>query len=195
MLRAITTMKLKTPKISKTLARNISRMILRGLPLIPGPELYDIFVELKEGKKTINSKIDKAYNSLKETSELISDLESDLNERTEKVKELRDTYEEYSKLAEIEEDKIQPLLNQLEKTVGKGRNIERIVSFFINLVAGIIIFILGIWFSPKIKELIRGDEISSQQTEKPTIEQKVVVPDTTLTKTGSTSEIKNDITQ
>jgi uncharacterized phage infection (PIP) family protein YhgE len=172
-LCAITAMEFKTAKISKTLVRNISRMILRGLPLIPGHELYDIFVELKEGKKSINSKIDKAYNSLKETSELISDLESDLNERTEKVKELSDTYEEYSKLAKIEEDKIQPLLNQLEKTVGKGRNIERIVSFFINIVAGLLIFILGIWLSPKIKELIRGTETPVQQSEKlksPTIE-------------------------
>jgi len=137
-------------------------MILRTMPIIPGPELFDIFIELREGKKSINTKIEKAYKSLKETSKLIADLESDLNERTEKVKELKETYEEYSKLAEIEEEKIQPLINQLEKTVGKSRNIERVVSFFINLIAGFLIFVLGIWVGPKVKALIWPNQSKSQ---------------------------------
>ena len=139
-------------------------MILRTMPIIPGPELYDLFVELKDGKKTINSKIEQAYKSLKETSNLVSDLEADLVERTEKVKELKETYEEYSKLAEIEEDKIQPLISQLEKTVGKSRNIERIVSFFINLLAGLLIFIIGIWAGPTVKDWIWPKE-KVEQTE------------------------------
>jgi ABC-type multidrug transport system fused ATPase/permease subunit len=149
---------LKEPIITKTLTNKITRIILRTMPIIPGPELYDLFIELKDGKKTINSKIEQAYKSLKETSSLVSDLETDLIERTEKVKELKETYEEYSKLAEIEEDKIQPLISQLEKTVGKSRNVERVVSFFINLFAGLVIFIIGIWAAPTVKNWIWPNE-------------------------------------
>ncbi|MCJ8166117.1 hypothetical protein MKJ04_14820 [Pontibacter sp. E15-1] len=145
---------MKEPIITKSLTNKITRMILRTMPIIPGPELYDLFIELKDGKKTINSKIEQAYKALKETSNLVADLESDLIERTEKVKELKETYEEYSKLAEIEEDKIQPLISQLEKTVGKSRNVERVVSFFINLIAGLLLFIIGIWAGPTVKDWI-----------------------------------------
>lgn len=143
--------------IPKTTEKKIIRLILRTLPIIPGPELYDIFTDLDEGKKSINKKIDKAYSSLRETSELINDLECDLVERTEKIKELKEKYEDYSKLAEIEEEKIQPLLKQLDKTVGKGKIAERLISFFINIIAGIFIFILGVWASPKVNSWINND--------------------------------------
>ncbi len=155
-------MKIKEPVITKPLSDKIARMLLRTMPIVPGLELYDIFIELKKGKKSINSKIEQAYKALKETSNLISDLENDLNERAEKIKILKDVYEEYAKLAEIEEDKIQPLLNQLEKTVGKRRNIERVVSFFINILAGLLIFILGIWAGPRVKALIWPEQDKQQ---------------------------------
>lgn len=144
----------KDSLITKNLIDKINRTILRSIPFLPGPQLFDLFIELKEGKKSINSKIEEAYKSLNETSGLITELENDLKFRTEKVKELKETYEEYSKLAEIEEEKIQPLLKQLEKAVGKNRNVERLVSFFINLIAGLLIFVLGIWAGPKVKEWI-----------------------------------------
>ena len=149
---------MKEPILTKNISNKITRMILRFMPILPGPELYDIFIELKDGKKSINSKIKQAYNSLKETSNLVADLEIDLKERTEKVKVLKETYEEYSKLAEIEEDKIQPLINQLEKTVGKSRNIERVVSFFISLFAGLLIFVFGIWAGPGVKRWIWSND-------------------------------------
>ena len=72
----------------------IARLILRVIPIIPGPEIYDIFVDIRKGDKSINDKIDKAYESLKETSELIDGLEKELLERTDKVKELKGKYEE-----------------------------------------------------------------------------------------------------
>lgn len=148
--------------IAKSTTNKIVRLLLRSVPIIPIPELYDIFNDLQESKKSINEKIEKAYNSLKETSVLIEDLQNDLTERTEKVKQLRDGYERYSKLAEIEEDKIKPLLIELDKTVNKGKSIERWVSFGINIIAGIILFVLGFWLGPKISEKF---------TENPNVEQ------------------------
>jgi len=148
--------------ISKSMTNKILRLLLRSVPIIPAPELYDIFNDLQESKKSVNEKIDKAYNSLKDTSDLIEDLQKDLTDRTEKIKQLRDEYERYSKLAEIEEEKIKPLLIELDKTLNKGKNIERWISFGINVIAGIILFVLGIWLGPKISEKF---------TDKPKVEQ------------------------
>ena len=180
-------MKLGIPKKAE---RNITRMILRAISIIPGPEIYDIFVDLKQGKKSINEKIEKAYISLKDTSELISDLENDLIERTNKVKDLKEKYEEYSKLADIEEEKIQPLINQLEKTIGKGKVAERIISFFINLITGILIFLLGIWVSPKIKKWYNKNntQIEVQKTEKTEINNVIPSEKQTINDTYNKNE-------
>jgi len=113
--------------IPKETTHKIARLLLRTIPIIPRPEIYDIFIDVRKGDKSINEKIDKAYESLKETSQLINGLEKELIERTDKVKDLKTKYEEYAKLAKIEEDKIQPLLSQLEKTMGKGKLAERII--------------------------------------------------------------------
>jgi predicted nuclease with TOPRIM domain len=151
-------------EISKTVTNKIVRLLLKSIPLIPASELFDIFEDLKKSKQTINEKIEKAHESLKDTSTLIEDLQSDLIERTEKISELRNQYEHYSKFAEIEEEKIKPLLLELDKTVNKGKNFERIVSFGINIIAGLIIFALGIWLGPKITKIFTSDN------EKPVLE-------------------------
>ncbi|KRT15954.1 hypothetical protein ASU31_10625 [Pedobacter ginsenosidimutans] len=141
--------------IPKSTIDKVIKLFLRTLPLIPAPELYDILNDLKKSKQDINEKINKAYVALRETSELVDELQKDLTERTDQVKRLSDEYERYSKLAEIEQEKIQPLLIELDKTVNKGKYQERWVGFVINIVSGIIIFILGIWLGPKISEFFK----------------------------------------
>ena len=66
-----------------------------------------------------------------------------------------------AKLAQIEEDKIQPLIAQIEKTMGKGKLAERIISFLINIGAGILIFIAGIWLGPKVQSMFSLDDESN----------------------------------
>jgi hypothetical protein len=87
----------------------------------------------------------------KKTSRLIGELEGSLKEGAEKLTFLRQEYERYSKLAEVEEDKARVLIQQLELSLRKRRKRERLVSLVINLIAGIIIFILGILLSPIIR--------------------------------------------
>jgi len=149
--------------IPKESTHKIARLLLRTIPIIPGPEIYDIFIDVRKGDKSINEKIDKAYESLKETSQLIDGLEKELIERTDKVRDLKTKYEEYAKLAEIEEDKIQPLLSQLEKTMGKGKLAERIISFLINITAGVLLFIAGIWLGPKIQSIIIQPRVDKKE--------------------------------
>lgn len=143
-------------KIAKSTIDKIIKLFLRTLPLIPAPELYDILNDLKKSKQDVNEKINKAYDSLKETSALVDELQKDLTGRTDQVKRLSDEYERYSKLAEIEQEKIQPLLIELDKAVNKGKYQERWMGFAINIISGIIIFLLGMWLGPKIDKLLNS---------------------------------------
>lgn len=125
----------------------IAEIVARRALFFVSPTFSDIFYELQKSNKDINTKIDRAYLSLKETSELINELQTNLTERTDKVKKLKDEYDRYSNLASIEESKIKPLLIQLDQTMSKGKKFERWVSFLINLAAGIIFFFLGVWWA------------------------------------------------
>lgn len=145
------TKKEKKQIIPSSTTKMIFRALLRSIPLLPGPELYDIIEDLKRSRTSIDEKIHKAFNSLQETSKLINELEESLKERTEKVIYLRQEYERYSKLAEMEEGNAGALIQQLEISLGKTRNSERWVSLLLNLIAGFIIFILGFLLSPIIR--------------------------------------------
>ncbi len=134
--------------MEEQLAKIMVRALLRSIPILPGPELYDIFDELRKSKTSLDRKIEQAVSSLKETSQLISEIEVDLKERSEKIKILRDEIERYSKLAEIEEDKAKIILTEVQATLDKGKNTERWIAFGINLLAGIIFFVLGIVAGP-----------------------------------------------
>ena len=141
----------KKPIITPNTTKHIIRTLLRPIPLIPAPELYELIKDLKRSRTSIDEKIQKAFDSLQETTGLIGELEKSLKEKTEKLTSLRQEYERYSKLAAVEEDKARALIQQLELSLGTGRKRERGVSLVINLIVGIIIFILGIWLSPIIR--------------------------------------------
>jgi multidrug resistance efflux pump len=136
---------------SRNLLKIISRSLLTGVAGSFSAETFSVlFKQLDDSKKTINAKIEQSYTSLKEASQLIDELQEDLASRTEKMKILQEEYERYSELASIEEEKARPLLLQMDKSFAKGKNKERWVSFGINILAGMILFILGIWLGPKI---------------------------------------------
>ena len=134
--------------VDSGVSKQAIRLFLRTIPLLPAPELFDLFTELKRSRTDIDLKISKAYESLQETSALLQELEVGLKERTEKVNYLRNEYERFSKLAEIEEEKARVIVDQFELTIGKGRNKERWVSLVISLIAGVIVFLLGIFLGP-----------------------------------------------
>ncbi len=66
---------------ASTLSKHLSRVLLRMVPIVPGPELYDLLNDLTKSRTSIDQKITKAYDSLQETSTLISELEEGLKER------------------------------------------------------------------------------------------------------------------
>jgi septal ring factor EnvC (AmiA/AmiB activator) len=143
------------PFIKDSTKRILMRALLRSVLLIPGPDLYDLVVDLRKSRTTIDEKIDKAVDALKDASRLVSELEESLEERTAKLNTLRQEVERYSKLAEAEEGKAKAIIQQLELSINKGKGIERLVSLALNLLAGLIIFVLGLLLSPLISPYIK----------------------------------------
>lgn len=139
---------------SRQAVRLFFRALLRALPISAGPppELFDLFGVLQKSKHTIDEKITRATESLREASRLVDELELVLKERTEKLELLRSEVERYSKLAEVEEGKAKALLAQLELTLKKGQNFERWVSFGINIAAGLLLFVIGVVLSPMLTD-------------------------------------------
>lgn len=133
---------------AKMLTKHMTRAALRMLPFIPGPELYDLLNDLSKSRTSLDQKVTKAYESLQETSQLISELEEGLKERVTKVEKLKDEYDRYSELAEIEEGKAGALIKQLEISIGKGKKRDIWVSLMLNLFTGLVVFILGIFAGP-----------------------------------------------
>jgi hypothetical protein len=137
--------------IRKSTKRILMRALWRSLPILPGPDIYDLFVDLRRSRKSVDEKIQQALESLQDASRLVDELEDSLAERTRKLNTLRQEVDRYSKLAEIEEDKAKAIVQQLELSVNKGKNVERWVSVAINIIAGLLLFILGLVLSPMVK--------------------------------------------
>jgi hypothetical protein len=124
---------------------------LPGFQVTITNEVYEsIMRDLYGSRVDIEKKIGKAYESLHETSKLLFELEDTLKERTEKLNYLRNEYERYNKLAEIEHSKAAPLINHVDTLLERGKKTERWFNFFLGLGAGIITTLLGIIFGPYI---------------------------------------------
>ena len=55
---------------TKKMFDHLSRIMLRMLPLVPGPEIVDLLKDLSSSRTDLDHKIVKAQKSLEETSSL-----------------------------------------------------------------------------------------------------------------------------
>ena len=138
-------------KFNKPTQNKMWRLLLRGVPLIPAPELYDLVRSVKASQDDVDQQVAEAITAIENTSNLVAQLESSLKDRAEKLGELQQEHARYTHLAGIEEDKAKALLDQLESTLGKNVGKERLISFGINMGAGLVIFFLGVMFSEPLK--------------------------------------------
>jgi hypothetical protein len=142
--------------LSRRVLDRMVRVFLRSLPLLPGPELFDLVLELRRSQNDLDREVQGALEALQDTTKLIERIEHGVAERSERLDQLRQEYERYSMLAKIEADKAEAILQQLEISIGKGRSKERLVAVGINLLVGLAIFILGVAFGDQIKLLLSG---------------------------------------
>jgi len=132
----------------------VARLFLRTIPVLPGPEIYDLLKDLQRSRDDLGRKVKRAASALEDAATLVAELEGELKTKVGQVEKLKAEYERYQQLATLEEDKAKALIEQLQQTLGAGRSRERWVALAINLVAGIIVFVLGVWLSPWIRVLL-----------------------------------------
>ena len=84
---------------------------------------------------------------------MVAELQSSIQAEVNRVDSMKEEYEHYKGLASIEEKQARALMEQLQDSLSQGRGRERLVALAINIVAGLVIFILGVWLSPLIREL------------------------------------------
>ncbi len=98
----------------------------------------------------MGAKVDRASRSLADAAELVKELQSELDDRLEKVAKLKAEYDKYEQLATLAEDKAGAIIKQFRETVDNGRSRERWIALGISLVAGIIVFVLGAVLGPPL---------------------------------------------
>ncbi|MDR3578659.1 MAG: hypothetical protein P4L44_01710 [Oryzomonas sp.] len=140
-------------KIDRALQDKMWRLLLRWIPIIPAPEIYDLLRDVKRSQDDVDSQVTEAIESIQRTSTLVTRLEESLKERAAKLELLQQEHERYSQLADIESTKAHALLTQIETTLDKNAWKERWFAFGINIAAGLIFFILGVIFSDSLKNL------------------------------------------
>jgi len=130
------------------------RIMLRMVPLVPGPEILDLVIDLRKSRTDLDTKIARAQQSLQETSALIDELESGLSQRVDKLNKLKAEYDKYSRLAELEEEKASAVVQQIEFAIGRNRGKERLIALALNLFAGLIVFALGVLLGPHLMRIL-----------------------------------------
>ena len=131
---------------------HLSRIMLRMVPFLPGPELYDFVKDMGKSRTDLDDKITYAQKALVETSEIIAELESGLKDRVAKVQRLKEEFAKYSELAEIEEEKAKAIIQQIDTSIGRNRGRERFIALALNVLAGLIVFGFGVAFGPSLQK-------------------------------------------
>ena len=91
----------------------VLRLILRTFPILPGPEIYDLLVDLRKSGSDLDIKVKEAVSALEGASQLVGVLQEDLNNRIKKIEILKVEYKKYYNLASIEEDKAKAIIRSI----------------------------------------------------------------------------------
>jgi len=116
-------------------------------------DILSLIYRVNSSQKDLDKQVEEAVEALTTSTNLISQLEDSLEARAAKLNELQSEYERISNLAKLTEEQGEAVAKTLEQTLGKGQVRERWIAFAINVVAGLIIFVLGVFASDWVKEL------------------------------------------
>ncbi|MDH2135302.1 hypothetical protein N5J77_29725 [Sphingobium yanoikuyae] len=130
------------------------RFALRALPLIPAPEMYDLIRSVGKSEKNLDREIQEAFAALSKSSGLVDDLNFMLKEREQKLLSLQAEYERISELSRLTQNQADAVAKSLEIALGRSASRERLIAFGINIAAGLILFVIGVFASDWVKQLI-----------------------------------------
>ncbi|OOY31613.1 hypothetical protein [Thioclava sp. F36-6] len=121
-----------------------------------GRTANDILVlvgKINSSQRDLDQQVEEAVEALTTSTQLISNLEASLEQRARKLDELKEEYQRVASLAELTKEQGEAVAKTLEKTLGKSQNRERYIAFLINILAGLIIFVMGVFLSDWIQDL------------------------------------------
>ncbi|MEZ5799557.1 MAG: hypothetical protein R3D29_02530 [Nitratireductor sp.] len=128
----------------------MARALMRSIPLLPVPELYDLVKSINRTQDNLNKEVKDAVDYLQRSSGLIEILEKQLVEREKKLITLKEEYEKISQLSSLTSEQARAVTQKLEESLGKSRNLERAISLIINIVAGVVVLAIGVIFADEI---------------------------------------------
>lgn len=126
------------------------QVMLRMVPFVPVNEFRELYKALTAQNDEIDKQVEEAIASMRRSSETVARLEADLKVRMTKLQELRDEHQKMSKLAEISQEQSAAVMAALTNAIGSSAAKERWIAFAINIIAGTIIFLVGILAGPTI---------------------------------------------
>tara|TARA_R110002049_G_scaffold285635_1_gene466597 strand:- start:33011 stop:33418 length:408 start_codon:yes stop_codon:yes gene_type:complete len=128
-----------------------------------GIDIISLVSKLNYSERDLDRQVEEAMGALNKSSELISQLEVTLEGRAAKLQRLKSEYERVSRLSEVTAAQGEAVTKTLENVLGKNQRRERWIAFVISLIAGLIIFVLGVFMSDwiqKLPNLINREEVS-----------------------------------
>jgi hypothetical protein len=106
-------------------------------------ELGDRLADVRRSQRSLVEKIEAAQDGLNDAARVIAELQDSLASKVAEVEQAQTSYERYSRLAEVEEQRAAPLLQEIEGTLDRHRWRERGVVLVIHLLVGSIFFLIG----------------------------------------------------
>lgn len=118
---------------------------------VAGPS--KLLAKINRSQKNIDEQVEEAVRALSRSSELIGDLEGALKQRAKNLQEIKIEYDRVSTLASVSREQGEAIAAQLEKTLGRDRRKERLITFVINVIAGLVIFVAGVYTSDWVRSI------------------------------------------
>lgn len=120
------------------------------IPGIPANELKAVVDAIRRTETDIDKDVENAIEAIRRSSTLIASLEKRLTERSNLLEKLREEHKRLSELSTITKEQTAALSEALSETIGSNNRRERMVSMIINLAAGLLVFVIGVVFGPKL---------------------------------------------
>lgn len=131
----------------------VLQLALRMMPILPANEMFAVVQALRRNQDDVDKQVSEAMEALSKSSNLIAGLEDTLKTREAKLKELQAEYARISNLASLTKEQGKAVAESLAQVLGQTQGKERLVSFGINIFAGLILFVLGVFASEWVKAL------------------------------------------
>ncbi len=137
----------------RALVNGVGRIVTSMVFGATGLEAFALIKNLQESQTDLDKQIQKTVGLLSKSSQLITTLETTLKERENKLRTLQQEYKRLEGLTTLTAEQSRAITDSLSQLMGRSAKKERWVAFGINIVAGLIIFVLGVFSSDPVKRV------------------------------------------